>query len=42
MRFSQLQSSCEGRHIQVHHTQFFLCSNIMCEEEEEEEEGFRF
>jgi hypothetical protein len=30
---------------QVHHTQFFLSSNIMCEEEEEEEEdpglGFR-
>jgi hypothetical protein len=43
MRFSYLQSRCEGSHIQVQHTQFFLSSNIMCEaeEEEEEEEGFR-
>jgi hypothetical protein len=42
MRFSQLQSRCEGSHIQVDQTQFFLCSNIMSEEEEEEDEGFRF
>ncbi len=45
MRFSHLQSKCQGSHIQVYHTQFFLSSNIMCEEEEEEEEdpglGFR-
>ncbi len=38
MRFSHMQSRCQGGYIQVQHTQFFLSSNIMCEEEEEEEE----
>jgi hypothetical protein len=43
MRFSHLQSRCQRGYIQVHHTQFFLCSNIMCAEEEEEDPrlGFR-
>ncbi len=36
MRFSHLQSRCQGGYIQVLHTQFFLSSNIMCEEEEED------
>jgi hypothetical protein len=35
MRFPHLQSRYQGGYIQVQHTQFFLSSNIMCEEEEE-------
>ncbi len=42
MRFSHLQSRCQGGYVQVHHTQFFLSSNIMCEEEEEEDPGLGF